>query len=114
MDGKHKVQIGSKLTRGLGAGGNPDIGMVRRRVLTLSTLLIRHHTDFNEMHLSCSTSVFCACILRTCMLHGMALTTSCLVLAGVVSGHDGAKAVRSLHPIRLSAQRSPSWRHLPP
>ena len=24
-----KLQIGSKLTRGLGAGGNPDIGLVR-------------------------------------------------------------------------------------
>ncbi|GIL67181.1 hypothetical protein Vafri_20611 [Volvox africanus] len=26
VEGKHKVQVGSKLTRGLGAGGNPDIG----------------------------------------------------------------------------------------
>ncbi|PNH09000.1 Cell division protein FtsZ 2-1, chloroplastic [Tetrabaena socialis] len=26
VDGDHKVQIGNKLTRGLGAGGNPDIG----------------------------------------------------------------------------------------
>ncbi|EFJ46344.1 plastid division protein FtsZ2 [Volvox carteri f. nagariensis] len=26
VDGKHKVQVGSKLTRGLGAGGNPEIG----------------------------------------------------------------------------------------
>jgi hypothetical protein len=28
VDAGHKVQIGTKLTRGLGAGGNPDVGMV--------------------------------------------------------------------------------------
>lgn len=28
VDGGHKVQIGNKLTRGLGAGGNPEIGAV--------------------------------------------------------------------------------------
>lgn len=28
VDADHKVQIGSKLTRGLGAGGNPEIGTV--------------------------------------------------------------------------------------
>ena len=26
---KNKIQIGAKLTRGLGAGGNPQIGSVR-------------------------------------------------------------------------------------
>ena len=29
IDGPHKIQIGQQLTRGLGAGGNPEIGLVR-------------------------------------------------------------------------------------
>ncbi len=29
MNNAHKLQLGTQLTRGLGAGGNPDIGMVR-------------------------------------------------------------------------------------
>lgn len=29
VDDPHKIQIGQLLTRGLGAGGNPDIGTVR-------------------------------------------------------------------------------------
>lgn len=29
MDNPHKIQIGQVLTRGLGAGGNPEIGTVR-------------------------------------------------------------------------------------
>lgn len=29
-----RVQIGSKLTRGLGAGGNPGVGLVRSAALT--------------------------------------------------------------------------------
>lgn len=33
VDPRNKVQIGSKLTRGLGAGGNPEIGMVSRSAL---------------------------------------------------------------------------------
>ena len=28
IDGPHKIQIGQQLTRGLGAGGNPEIGLV--------------------------------------------------------------------------------------
>jgi cell division GTPase FtsZ len=31
VDDPHKIQIGQLLTRGLGAGGNPDIGTVRCR-----------------------------------------------------------------------------------
>ena len=37
IDGPHKIQIGQQLTRGLGAGGNPEIGLVR----LLSALLRR-------------------------------------------------------------------------
>ena len=29
VDGSNKLQLGEKLTRGLGAGGNPSIGEVR-------------------------------------------------------------------------------------
>ena len=28
IDALHKIQIGQQLTRGLGAGGNPQIGLV--------------------------------------------------------------------------------------
>jgi cell division protein FtsZ len=30
VDARRKIQIGGQLTRGLGAGGNPEIGTVRR------------------------------------------------------------------------------------
>ena len=39
IDEPHKIQIGEQLTRGLGAGGNPQIGLVRPRAASRE---IRH------------------------------------------------------------------------
>ncbi len=41
MDDSHKLQIGSKLTRGLGAGGNPEIGFVSAAALRVSTAVVQ-------------------------------------------------------------------------
>jgi hypothetical protein len=43
VDANNKIQIGGQLTRGLGAGGNPDIGLVRHGRLSLRVR--RHATD---------------------------------------------------------------------
>ncbi len=39
IDGPHKIQIGQQLTRGLGAGGNPEIGLVRLLCSVRTTML---------------------------------------------------------------------------
>lgn len=50
VDGCHKVQIGSKLTRGLGAGGNPEIGMVSAHQTRASRLAQRPTLHTKRTH----------------------------------------------------------------
>jgi len=52
VDGARQIQIGAQLTRGLGAGGNPEIGQVRflplrRRVVVASPT---RRTTGEEVH----------------------------------------------------------------
>lgn len=61
VDSKRRIQIGEKLTRGLGAGGNPQIGAVstflksphwlpRAATADFSDLLSHHHAWLKQKH----------------------------------------------------------------
>lgn len=49
IDGPHKIQIGQQLTRGLGAGGNPEIGLVRLSCRLDETMTLRDNLPSDRL-----------------------------------------------------------------